>query len=103
MGRRTRAQKETPKQEAPTAIPSRDVELNVRAINLDWLLVQVLADNGMSVEAYTVSYDQWVKLVEAVDPWVQLERPTKEDEAAEGESENPIPRLVSSTGETLVK
>ena len=103
MGRRTRTQKQTPAPEAPSQVPARGAELNVRAINLDFLLVQLVSDNGMSVEAYTIGYDQWVALRDAVEPWAALERPDKEDEAPEAESANPIPRLVGPTGEALVQ
>ena len=99
MGRRTRSQKETPQPEPVTQVPARGCDVSVRAISLDYLLVQCVSESGMNVSAYTWGYDQVRNIVDGVQAWLELERPVTE----EVPEVNPIARLVGPTGETLVK
>lgn len=77
-------------------IPVRPVEINIRAINLDHLLLQLSSEGGMSIQAFTIGYAQWQAVVAAVRPWVDLERPQEPED-------NPIPRIVSPTGKELIR
>lgn len=60
-------------------IPSREAQIKVQAINDDHLLFTFAADNGMSVNNYTISYDQIMAILEGMEPWLTMERVPKSD------------------------
>src|ERR1700722_14712020 len=51
-------------------IPVREAQIKVQAINDDHLLWTFAADNGMSVNNYTISFDQIMAILEGVEPWL---------------------------------
>ena len=51
-------------------IPAREAQIKVQAINDDHLLFTFVADNGMSVNNYTLSYDQIFAILEGMEPWL---------------------------------
>lgn len=60
-------------------IPAREAQIKVQAINDDALLFTFVADNGMSVNNYTITYDQIMVLLEGMEPWITMDRGPKPD------------------------
>lgn len=51
-------------------IPSREAQIKVQAINDDHLLFTFVSDHGMSVNNYTISYEQIMAILEGMEPWL---------------------------------
>lgn len=89
MGKPTKGQRTTPKkerteeQEEPQVpqIPARPCQIRVVAINDDYILMTVTADMAMSVNNYTVGYEQWEEIYQGVEPWRTMERTPPETES----------------------
>lgn len=82
-------------------IPAREAQIKVQAINDDHLLFTFAADQGMSVNNYTISYDQIMAVLEGMEPWLTMER----DRGTKESNLDVVKRdttLVGSDGRPLV-
>jgi hypothetical protein len=82
MGKRTSRQKQTPQEPQQIEIPIRQCNINVRVIDQEWLLVGVSSENGMSTSGHTWDYAQVKEFVDGVTPWLEADRPVKDDTPA---------------------